>query len=255
MTGAMGASMLTDKITRQGDWLFRWRSYVLLAFIPLGVYALSTPEPIEAYFGPTADRLWEIACILLAFAGLGVRMLTVGHAPRGTSGRNTKEQIADTLNTTGMYSITRNPLYLGNAIIYMAMALLTQSLCFALVMALFLVIYLERIIATEEQFLANRFGDKYRAWTARVPVFFPKFSLWMPPALPFSMRNVLRREYSGFFGIIAAAVVINYAHEALGEGDTRIGAIWIAFFLFGAAVYVVLRSLKKHTEILTVEGR
>jgi len=255
MTDVMGASMLTDTIARQGDWLFRWRSYILLAFIPLGIYAISTHEPIEANFGETADRAWEIFCILLAFVGLGVRMMTIGYTPRGTSGRNTKEQVAESLNTTGMYSITRNPLYLGNAITYMAMALLTQSLYFTLVMALFLVIYLERIIATEERFLANKFGEEYRAWTARVPVFFPKFSLWMPPALSFSMRNVLRREYSGFFAIIAAAVAINYAHEALGEGDIRIGALWIVFFPFGATVYVVLRSLKKHTDILTVEGR
>lgn len=247
--------MLTDTIARQGDWLFRWRSYVLLAFIPLGIYAISTPEPIEANFGVIADRAWEISCIVLAFVGLGVRMLTIGHTPRGTSGRNTKEQIADTLNTTGMYSVTRNPLYLGNAITYMAIALLTQSLTFSLIMALFLVIYLERIIATEERYLAAKFGDEYRSWTERVPVFFPKFSLWIPPALSFSMRNVLRREYSGFFAIIAAAVAINYAHEAFGEGDTRIGAIWIVFFLFGVTVYVVLRSLKKHTGILTVEGR
>lgn len=247
--------MITDTIARQGDWLFRWRSYVLLAFIPLGIYAISTPEPIEANFGEVADRTWEILCILLAFIGLGVRMLTIGHTPHGTSGRNTKEQIADTLNTTGMYSITRNPLYLGNAITYMALAAFTQSLCFTLVMALFLVIYLERIIATEEKYLAAKFGEEYRAWTARVPVFFPKFSLWSPSALTFSMRNVLRREYSGFFAIIAAAVAINYAHEAFGEGEAEIGAYWTALFIVGATVYVVLRSLKKHTNLLTVEGR
>ncbi|MCO5163398.1 MAG: isoprenylcysteine carboxylmethyltransferase family protein [Mesorhizobium sp.] len=247
--------MITDTIARQGDWLFRWRSYVLLAFIPLGIYALSAPEPIETNFGEVADRAWEISCILLAFLGLGIRMVTVGHTPRGTSGRNTKEQIADTLNTTGMYSICRNPLYLGNAIIYMAMAALTQNLCFTLIMALFLVVYLERIIATEEKYLAAKFGDEYRAWVARVPVFFPNLSLWTRPALPLSLRNVLRREYSGFFAIIAAAVAINYAHEAFGEGEFRIGAFWVAFFLFGAAVYVLLRSLKKHTNLLTVEGR
>lgn len=247
--------MITDTIARQGDWLFRWRSYVLLAFIPLGIYAVSTPEPVEIHFGETADRVWEFSCVLLAFIGLGVRMLTVGHTPSGTSGRNTKEQIADTLNTTGMYSICRNPLYLGNAITYVALALFTQSLSFALIMALFLVIYLERIIATEEKYLAAKFGEEYRAWTARVPIFFPNFSLWTPPALSFSMRNVLRREYSGFFAIIAAAVMINYAHEAFGEGEVQMGVVWAIFFTFGATAYVALRSLKKHTALLTVEGR
>ena len=247
--------MIPDIIATQGNWLFRWRSYILLVFIPLGAWAISTQEPIEASYGEIADRVWELSCIALGFLGLGIRALTIGHTPCGTSGRNTKEQIAEALNTTGMYSITRNPLYLGNAVTYVAIALFTQSLAFTVIMVLFLVIYLERIIATEEKFLAAKFGAEYRAWTDRVPVFFPKFSLWTPPALPFSFRNVLRREYSGFFAIIVAVVVINYAHESFGEGENGIGLAWMAFLLAGAIVYVTLRSLKKHTGLLTVEGR
>ncbi len=94
--------MIPDIIATQGNWLFRWRSYILLAFIPLGIWAISSPEPIEANFGVIADRAWELFCIVLAFLGLAIRVLTIGHTPRGTSGRNTKEQIAGTLNTTGM---------------------------------------------------------------------------------------------------------------------------------------------------------
>ena len=51
--------------------------------------------------------------------------------PAGTSGRNTAKQVADTLNTTGLYSLTRNPLYLGNAVIYMAIACFLQNVWFA----------------------------------------------------------------------------------------------------------------------------
>jgi len=247
--------MLRDTIADQGNWLFRWRSYVLLVFIPLGVNAIRTPEAVEAAFGSGADLLWELSCIGLAFVGLGIRALTIGHTPHGTSGRNTREQIAETLNTTGMYSIVRNPLYLGNAIIYMAIALFTQNLTFVLTMALFLVAYLERIVAAEERFLAAKFGERYREWTARVPAFVPRPSIWVAPALPFSFRNVLRREYSGFFAIIATVVVIDYAHEAFAEGETQVGLAWSVFFPFGAVVYVVLRSLKKHTALLAVEGR
>jgi protein-S-isoprenylcysteine O-methyltransferase Ste14 len=247
--------VLAETIARQGSWLFRWRSYILLAFTPLGLYAISSPEPVEVAFGAAADRFWEVGCILLAYVGLGIRVLVVGHAPEGTSGRNTKAQVASRLNTTGMYSITRNPLYLGNAVTYMAIALFTQSLMFVLVLGLFLVIYLERIIAAEEQFLADKFELPYREWTQRVPVFFPRFRLWQGDDLPFSFRNVLRREYSGFFAIIAAVTAIDYSHEAFGEGETTVGLAWGVFFIFGAMVYVLLRSMKKHTAILSVEGR
>lgn len=248
--------MLSDTIADQGDRLFRWRSYVLLGLAPLGVYAIiSSPEPIGAVFGVAAGRAWDVGCIALAFLGLAIRAFTVGHTPEGTSGRNTKAQIAHTLNTTGTYSITRNPLYLANAIVCLAIALFTQSLMFVLVMGMFLIIYLERIIAAEERFLAGEFGDQYREWTERVPVFFPSFSLWHQAQLPFSFRNVLRREYSSFFAIIAAVTVIHYAHEVFGKGETVIGFGWSSFFVFGAVVYLTLRSLKKYSTILDVEGR
>ena len=47
----------------------------------------------------------------------------MGFAPRGTSGRNTLGQVAEVLNTSGMYSVVRNPLYLGNFVIWLGLAL------------------------------------------------------------------------------------------------------------------------------------
>ncbi|MGB8874133.1 MAG: hypothetical protein WCC75_12145, partial [Desulfobaccales bacterium] len=45
-----------------------------------------------------------------------------GLPPRGTSGRNTQGQVAETLNTTGIYSLVRNPLYLGNFLIWLGLS-------------------------------------------------------------------------------------------------------------------------------------
>ncbi len=247
--------MISDIIARQGTLLFRWRSYALLIFLPLAFMVVIRPEPVEVTFGETVDLAWEIACLLIAFVGLGVRIVTIGFTPKNTSGRNTHTQVADTLNTTGMYSVVRNPLYLGNSIIYMGFALFSQTYWFVIIMFLFLILYLERIIAAEEAFLRDKFGSEYIAWAARVPAFIPDFSLWTPPPLPFSFRNILKREYSGFFGIIAAIVLFDYAREAIAEGETHIGLGWFALLSVGAVVYVVLRSLKRHTELLDVPGR
>ena len=54
----------------------------------------------------------------------------------------------------------------------MAIACFLQNVWFAVLMLLFLIIYLERIIATEEEFLTEKFGDAYRDWAAEVPAFF-----------------------------------------------------------------------------------
>ncbi|MGQ3672041.1 isoprenylcysteine carboxylmethyltransferase family protein [Ochrobactrum sp. MC-1LL] len=247
--------MIRDTIVRQGHWLFRWRSYVLLATVPIAFMTLRRGEPVEFYFGEWPDFIYEGICVALAFAGLAIRAVTVAYAPRGTSGRNTREQVADTLNTTGMYSLTRNPLYFGNAVIYMAIALFTQGIYFVIIMALFLVIYLERIIATEEAFLADKFGDEYQVWADRVPAFFPRLTGWRQPELSFSIRNVLRREYSGFFAIIAAFVAIEAFGDILFQGHILYDPVWIATFIGGGIIYLGLRYMKKHTTFLDVQGR
>lgn len=216
---------------------------------------LSGPEPVESYFGEAADFAYEAACIVVAFAGLAIRAFTIGFVPAGTSGRNTRSQIAESLNTTGPYSLTRNPLYFGNAIIYLGIALFTQNIYFVVMMTLFLIIYLERIIAAEEEFLTKRFPETYPAWAQDVPAFFPRLHGWKQPELDFSFRNVLRREYSGFFAIIATLFVIDSAREYLAEQATMIDEAWLLAFIAGAVIYIVLRALKKHTSLLSVDGR
>src|SRR5262245_26050620 len=105
--------MLARDLERQGIWLFRWRSYLPLALIPFAVWALSLNK---TYFAgsKSLDSLYEIACLCISLIGLGIRFVVHGYALEGTSGRNTREQIADNLNTTGLYSLVRHPLYLGN---------------------------------------------------------------------------------------------------------------------------------------------
>jgi protein-S-isoprenylcysteine O-methyltransferase Ste14 len=62
-----------------------------------------------------SDGLWEAICVAVSLVGLGIRIATVGHAPGGTSGRRTVGgPSALALNTSGMYSVVRHPLYLGN---------------------------------------------------------------------------------------------------------------------------------------------
>lgn len=247
--------MIADVIARQGNWLFRWRSYVVLGFAPLFLLAISRPEPIEVAFGTLADSLYEGACILLAFVGLAVRAATVGFVPAGTSGRNTHYQIARTLNTTGMYSVTRNPIYLGNAITTMAVTLFTQDLALVLLMLMFQIIYLERIIATEEKFLTESFGAQYREWAERVPVFFPRFSGWTAPSLRFSLKSVLRRECSSFFAVVVLFFALDQAREVLAEHSTEIDPFWLSAFVAGAAIYLGLVWMKKRTTLLNVSGR
>src|SRR5262245_19709566 len=101
---------LSDRLSDTGSFLFRWRSYLPLAPLFAASYAGPRIDP-----GSAATRVaWDAVCLAVALIGLAVRVVTVGTAARGTSGRNTRAQKADVLNTTGIYSIVRHPLYVGN---------------------------------------------------------------------------------------------------------------------------------------------
>ncbi|MEW5868280.1 MAG: isoprenylcysteine carboxylmethyltransferase family protein [Chloroflexota bacterium] len=70
--------------------------------------------------------------------------------------------------TTGVFAISRNPLYLGGALLFAGMAL-ALNLPWALVtllLSLFLCHYV--LILPEERYLAARFGEEYRAYAASV---------------------------------------------------------------------------------------
>ena len=108
---------LKEDFERAGNKLFRWRSYLPLLVLPLILISLLSPE-IES----PIDDFWDGVCLFISIAGLALRILTVGYAPRGTSGRNTREQKAAELNTKGMYSVVRHPIYLGNFLIWLGMA-------------------------------------------------------------------------------------------------------------------------------------
>lgn len=90
-----------------------------------------------------AYQAWlEHPAIFVSLLGLGIRIHAVGYSGKHTSGRNTgKGQIADILNTKGLYSITRNPLYVGNYLMWLGFAMLTCNLWFIGVFSLIFWIY------------------------------------------------------------------------------------------------------------------
>lgn len=246
---------LRESMEKQGNWLFRWRSYFPLLGIPILLIALRNSGYIERMFGDLANTFCGIFSVFVSFLGFCIRFITAGYVSGGTSGRNTRTQIADMLNTTGMYAIVRNPLYLGNFIIILGLVLFIQVWWFALIFWFGFWIYYERIIFAEEEFLRKKFGNVFLEWAARTPVFFPKFSNWKKPELSFSIRTAIRREFPTFFAIAAAFIVINMASDLLTEMEFKINTAWVIVFSIGLMIYLVLYFLKKKTRILHVKGR
>ena len=73
-----------------------------------------------------------------------------------------------TLLTTGVFSVSRNPLYLGGVCVLVGIAL-AVNLPWAVVLLLPALVACHFVlIAPEERYLAARFGEQYRSYTTSV---------------------------------------------------------------------------------------
>jgi len=244
---------LRNQLEYSGQWLFRHRS-----FLPLIVLAAALPALISRHFPAGSHVLqewWNILCLTLALSGQVLRFYTIGQVPRGTSGRNRREQVANSLNTTGIYSAVRNPLYLGNCLVWLGLAAVPHSLALWLIVALVFWLYHERIIFVEEAFLDRKFGEEFRRWAAVTPVFFPRFNHWCAAVLPFSFRHALSREYLGTFAIVSAFAALDTLMDSAVLGHVVFPVSWSIAWLLCLAAFLVIRILRKKTRILQVEDR
>jgi len=246
---------LREDIEKQGSWLFRWRSYLPLLGIPVFVISLRQAGILESKFGDSVGDFWGICAIVISFLGLIVRCVTAGYAPRGTSGRNTKSQVAEALNTTGMYSISRNPLYLGNFIIVLGITLFVQVWWLALLVWFGFWLYYERIIFSEEEFLRRKFKDQFLEWAKKTPIIIPHFRNWKKPELAFSLKTVLRKEFSTYFSIVTTFFSLEILTNLLTQRRFAVHDSWVIFFIISLVIYLIFFILKKKTKLLNVVGR
>jgi hypothetical protein len=193
--------------------------------------------------------------LLLSFLGLAIRCGAVGFVPGGTSGRGTRSQSAKTLNSTGLYSVVRHPLYLGNYLIGLGVTLVWFDWWAPVIYTLFFWLYYERIMLAEEQFLDEQFGGEFRRWAAATPAFVPRLSNWRRPSLPFSARTALRREYSGLFLLVLLHSGMEVIEHLWLEGCPTLGPYWTTTLVAAVFIYAALATLKKHTRLLHVCGR
>jgi protein-S-isoprenylcysteine O-methyltransferase Ste14 len=239
---------LRDSFEQSGRWLFRWRSYLPLLLLLLVLYQMETfRHPGGRH---VMDVGWELGCIIMALLGLAIRVHVVGSAAPGTSGRTTRAPRAEALSTTGLYSIVRHPLYLGNYLMYLGVVLLPRALWLVVIFNLAFWLYYERIMYAEEEFLRRRFGADFEEWASRVPAFVPALRLWKPAARPFSWKGALASEHTGLFALIATFTLLEVAGDiASGEGIT-LDPGWSIAFGATALLYLTVSILKKRTHLL-----
>ncbi len=245
--------MLIKQLVAQGLWMFRWRSFLPLAVLPLVALALYQLWAGGARVSALTDAL-DIAALVIALAGLAVRGLSVGYARPGTSGRNTGEQRARGLNTTGIYSLVRHPLYLANFLMFLGFILAVHVAWLVLVCVALYALYYERIMMAEEDFLHAKFGAKYADWASATPAFFPRPGGWRTSVRGFSWRRVLRAEFNGLALIAVLFAALKTAHWAIAGADaaTALPLPWLIFAAISLTLLGLVIVIKRKTGWLDI---
>ncbi|OQX79268.1 MAG: hypothetical protein B6D64_05160 [Bacteroidetes bacterium 4484_276] len=245
---------LIHSFEKSGNYLFRNRGH-----IPVFLFILAIPVIYItdiSHFSRLSVLIFQVVAISLSVTGFAIRALTIGSTPAGTSGRNTREgQVAEELNTTGIYSIIRHPLYLGNYLMWIGIVIFTYNIYFIVIISLAYWLYYERIMFAEERFLEKKFGQAYLDWSMKAPAFFPAFKKYRKSKMPLSIRSILRREYSGVLATVFSFCFVDNLRYYFETGSfelTRISNIILAVTI---VVVIILRSLKHYTKVLNEKGR
>ena len=240
---------LREEFRQTGNWLFRWRSYLplfIIFIILLGIVELKTYR---------FDLYWQLFCIGLALLGLLIRSFTAGYAQSGTSGTNTRKQQANYLNTSGIYSLVRHPLYVGNFFAWLGVALFFKQWWIAAIVALIFWIYYERIMYAEEEFLRDKYGQTYLDWASITPAFVPSFNNWKAPDRTLCLAKIIKNENKSLFAITVSFSTLDVLGHLLVEHEWAMSPFWMYVFFANLLIYLVIRFLKKKTGLLKVKER
>jgi protein-S-isoprenylcysteine O-methyltransferase Ste14 len=151
--------------TKLGEWLFRHRTALPLpiAAVILGLRVGQAP--------PSA--LLIAVGVVVTGAGELIRLWGVRHI--GAISRTRSDRLGP-LVATGPFALIRNPLYVGNILIWAGFALSARLVWLAPLIVVLLGAEYHAIVRWEESLLVSRLGDAYRDYAARVPRWLPTFN-------------------------------------------------------------------------------
>lgn len=233
---------MTKKI---GKFLFRYRNilapllFILAAVIGRPSYPLGRAD---------LNMALDILGFVVGLSGQALRVVTIGYEYIKRGGQD-RQVYASKLIEGGVFAHCRNPLYVGNILMAVGLALIMHSLAFYLVFVPLIIFAYVSIVAAEEDFLRGKFGQEYDAYCRRVNRWVPRWKGWKrsTAAMTFNWRRVLLKEYNTFFMYIAtlAAAEIWSRYRVAGPGALPNTGLFIVGLAVWLALYVLVRSLKK----------
>ncbi|MBX2990474.1 MAG: isoprenylcysteine carboxylmethyltransferase family protein [Bacteroidetes bacterium] len=152
--------------------VFKYRSYTPIPFLIVMVM----------FAEPTLVSL--IAGFAIVALGETVRFWGVSIA--GSETRTTGTVGGTYLITNGPFARVRNPLYVGNMLLYAGVGVMSMALFPWLLIAACVWFYIQYtlIVSKEEEYLAEQFGADYEHYKSHVPRFLPRLRAYVAPNPP-----------------------------------------------------------------------
>jgi len=186
-------------LRRAGDFGFHYRG-LLIPFV-LATLLVAT-GPSEALRADSVARGVSLAGVAIALLGQAIRFFVIGFAYIKRGGKN-RRIYADDLVTEGVYAHVRNPMYIGNFLMLVGLAIIWGSpLAFAIGVPLVGFLYFA-IVVSEEAYLRNKFGVAYDAYARDVNRFVPRLAGLRDTVQGshYDWRKALRKEYGTPHGL------------------------------------------------------
>jgi len=232
---------------RAGRFFFARRDFVFAAVFAVVAF-LSEPRPFRGR--PDADVWLNLAGFSIALLGQALRALVIGLAYIRRGGKDRKIH-ADTLVTDGFFAHCRNPLYVGNMLVYLGLFVMLHSIAGYAVGVTFFAVAYGCIVAAEEDFLRRRFGAAYEDYCRRVPRFVPSLRGLGATVrgMRFDWKRLIRKEYGSTFTWLTVALALLVRENVAWRGWDASRPLVVERVLpaWGVVVlaYVVARTLKK----------
>ncbi|WP_337873151.1 isoprenylcysteine carboxylmethyltransferase family protein [Ignavibacterium sp.] len=178
---------------------FRYRSYTPIPFLILMII----------FENASVNSL--IIGFIIAIIGEAIRLWGVSWA--GSETRTTGKVGGTYLIISGPFAYVRNPLYVGNILIYLGLGIMSFALFpyLQIIALLFFIFQYYLIVKAEEEYLFNTFGGQYNIYFNNVPRFLPRLTAYRDESVEqpsFKIKEGLKSERRTLQALIVVSILI-----------------------------------------------
>ena len=137
--------------------------FVYLGFLLIGLVV----DRLTGWSMPVGLMPMVVIAIPLIVGGILLLMAANGLFKRAGTDVKPWKPVTSIVDT-GLYGFTRNPMYLGMALLYTGLAVAFRSIGALILLPIVIIIIQTQVIAREERYLEAKFGEAYRAYKTRV---------------------------------------------------------------------------------------